>query len=138
MDFVASRGRLPDTTELPNVHALTEAFGSIPRAFGVVRQATNHAQWETIRQERTQDLLIYLALERFNGRPRFSVLPPDLQLDVKVFFGTYTRACETAITLTEAEQVDVAAIVGLLEVQGPTLGYPIQLSRLWFSARTYA
>ena len=27
-------------------------------------------------------------------------------------------------TLTEAEQVDVAAIVGLLEVQGPTLGYP--------------
>ena len=40
--------------------------------------------------------LIYLALERFNGRPRFTVLPRDLQLDVKAFFGTYTRACETA------------------------------------------
>jgi len=27
-------------------------------------------------------------------------------------------------TLTEAEQVDVAAVVGLLAAQGPTLGYP--------------
>ena len=26
--------------------------------------------------------------------------------------------------LTEAEQIDVAAAVGLLEAQGPTLGYP--------------
>lgn len=26
--------------------------------------------------------------------------------------------------LTEAEQIDVAATVGLLEAQGPTLGYP--------------
>jgi DNA phosphorothioation-associated putative methyltransferase len=99
MDFVASRGRLPDTAELPDVPALVEVFGSIPRAFGVVRHATHHAQWETIRQERAQDLLIYLALERFNGRPRFSVLPPDLQLDVKAFFGTYTRACATADNL---------------------------------------
>jgi DNA phosphorothioation-associated putative methyltransferase len=41
-------------------------------------------------------LLVYLALERFSGRPRFSVLPRALQLDVKAFFGTYTRACEAA------------------------------------------
>jgi DNA phosphorothioation-associated putative methyltransferase len=34
--------------------------------------------------------------QRFNGRPRLSVLPRDLQLDVKAFFGTYTRACESA------------------------------------------
>lgn len=27
-------------------------------------------------------------------------------------------------TLTETEQIDVAAVVGLLEAQGPTLGYP--------------
>jgi hypothetical protein len=27
-------------------------------------------------------------------------------------------------TVTEAEQIDVAAVVGLLEVKGPTLGHP--------------
>jgi DNA phosphorothioation-associated putative methyltransferase len=39
---------------------------------------------------------MYLALSRFDGRPRFSQLPRDLQLDVRAFFSTYSRACDTA------------------------------------------
>jgi DNA phosphorothioation-associated putative methyltransferase len=96
MNFVVSRGRVPDDTELPEAPQLREVFGSIPRAFSVVRQVTGKDQWEAIAEERSQDLQIYLALANFNGRPRFSVLPSDLQLDVKVFFGTYKRACEAA------------------------------------------
>jgi DNA phosphorothioation-associated putative methyltransferase len=99
MDFFTSRGRLPHEGELPNTIALQAVFGSLPRAFGVVQRATGKERWETIREERAQDLLVYLALERFTDRPRFSALPHDLQLDTKAFFGTYTRACSAADTL---------------------------------------
>lgn len=53
-------------------------------------------QWDQIREERSQDLLIYLALTRFGRRPRFSQLPIDLRLDVRAFFSTYRRACKLA------------------------------------------
>ena len=96
MHFVTLRGRLPDVGEIAEAAALREVFGSIKRAFGVIRWTTGKEQWEAIRTERSQDLLVYLALERFNNRPRFSALPHDLQLDVKAFFGAYKRACETA------------------------------------------
>jgi DNA phosphorothioation-associated putative methyltransferase len=96
MDFIAARGRLPEEVELHEAPVLREVFGSIPRAYRIIRQVTGEEQWDRIREERVEDLRIYLALEQFHGRPHFSVLPRDLQRDVKTFFGTYTRACEAA------------------------------------------
>lgn len=96
MEFYAERGRLPEVEELPGSDALVGAFGSIRRAFAVVRVATGKEQWEEIREEREQDLLVYLALEKFGGRPKISDLPSELQLDIKAFFGAYTRACAAA------------------------------------------
>ncbi len=96
MDFYAERGRLPEVEELENGAALVELFGSIPRAFAVIRVATGREQWEGISEERRQDLLVHLALEKFGGRPKVSELPSELQLDVKAFFGAYTRACAAA------------------------------------------
>jgi DNA phosphorothioation-associated putative methyltransferase len=96
INFFASRGRLPDDAELEDVMTLREVFGSVRRAFDVVQSATGRERWIAIQKERAQDLLVYLALQRFSERPRFSVLPYDLQLDVKTFFGTYTRACNAA------------------------------------------
>jgi DNA phosphorothioation-associated putative methyltransferase len=107
--FVAARGRLPDATELEEAESLREVFGSLRRAFEVVQRATEKAHWAALQRERAQDLLVYLALERFSGRPRFSVLPRALQLDVRAFFGTYTRACEAADRLLFAVG-DMAAI----------------------------
>ena len=60
--------------------------GSLKRAYGIIRRVSGEEGWRRIREERAQDLLIYLALGRFDGRPRFSQLPRDLQLDVKAFF----------------------------------------------------
>lgn len=96
MDFVSERGRLPADNELPNTAALCAVFGSIRRAFQVINRVTDTAQWEEIAKESATDLLIYLALSRFDGRPQFSRLPPDLQRDVKGFFSTYTQACSEA------------------------------------------
>jgi DNA phosphorothioation-associated putative methyltransferase len=96
MDFFAVRGRLPGDGELEEAPTIREIFGSIRRAFGVIRRVTGSETWDQIREERSQDLLVYLALERLNGRPRFKALPYALQLDVRGLFSTYTRACNAA------------------------------------------
>lgn len=94
--FLAIRGRLPDVSELETAERICQHFGGLKRAWSVIRHVTGDEQWEGIRQERSQDLLIYLALARFGKRPAFSHLPRDLQLDVKAFFSTYQRACTLA------------------------------------------
>ena len=94
--FFTTRGRLPDEAELPETSLICQAVGSLARAFGIIRRVTGDEEWKHIREERIQDLLIYLALSRFDGRPRFSQLPRDLQLDVRAFFSTYSRACDAA------------------------------------------
>jgi DNA phosphorothioation-associated putative methyltransferase len=109
ISFVAARGRLPEAAELEEAMPLCEVFGSVRRAFEVVQRVTGTEQWGAIQQESAQDLLVYLALERFSGRPRFSELPRDLQLDIKAFFGIYKRACEAADRLLFAVG-DMAAI----------------------------
>ena len=96
MAFVAARGRLPEERELETAPRIAEALGSVRRAFTIVRRVTGEEQWDQIREERSQDLLVYLALARFGRRPRLSDLPRDLQLDVRAFFSRYSRACADA------------------------------------------
>jgi len=96
MDFVASRGRLPADDELPNSTALYEVFGSLRRAFRIILNVTENERWDRIRDERAQDLLIYLALAQFEGRPAYGRLPFVLQRDVKAFFSNYKKACSEA------------------------------------------
>ena len=96
IDFVATRGRLPDASELETAAEIVDAFGSLRRAFRVVQWVTDEASWDKVRQERAVDLLVHLALARFHGRPRWSELPPALQRDVRAFFTSYKAACDKA------------------------------------------
>jgi DNA phosphorothioation-associated putative methyltransferase len=96
LDFVAARGRLPADDEIPNAAKIQEVFGSTKRAFRIVEQATNADQWDEITRKRALDLLVYLALARFDGRRPFTKLSPDLQLDIKGFFSSYAQACREA------------------------------------------
>lgn len=93
IDFITARGRLPDESELENARTICDEFGGLRRAFAVIRRVTEAERWEQIREERSQDLLVYLALARFDRRRRFSELSLDLQLDVRAFFSSYARAC---------------------------------------------
>lgn len=99
VDFMGERGRLPHDDELFNTPALIDVFGSIRKAFRVVLYATDESDWDAVGKERAQDLLIYLALSQFEGRPAFGKLPLSLQRDVKSFFSTYKQACAQADTL---------------------------------------
>jgi DNA phosphorothioation-associated putative methyltransferase len=119
--FVPARGRLPEESELDVAPQICEVMGSLRHAFAIIQRVTDADQWTRIRKERAEDLLIYLALARFDGRPRFSDLPRALQLDVRAFFSTYRRACALADDLLfsagNPQAIDAAcraAVVGKL------------------------
>ncbi|CAB5161270.1 hypothetical protein D3OALGA1CA_5066 [Olavius algarvensis associated proteobacterium Delta 3] len=99
IDFITARGRVPDPKELNVAPTIIENIGSIKQAFRIIRIVTDEIHWDQIAEERSQDLLIYLALACFDGRKKFSELPQALQLDVRAFFSTYKRACNLADTL---------------------------------------
>ena len=46
--------------------------------------------------ERANDLLVFLALAKFQGRPPLNVLPAGLQRDIRTFFSSYKQACTQA------------------------------------------
>lgn len=96
MDFIGERGRVPADDELVNRAEVQGVFGSIRKAFRVVIRATDVARWDEIARQRALDLLIYLALSRFETRPAYGRLPQVLQRDVRGFFSTYKQACENA------------------------------------------
>ncbi len=117
--FVEERGRIPASpAELEEGDALVAAFGSIRAAFGVLRRATGAERWELARARAAENLVVYLALAAFAGRPRMAELPEDLQHDVRTFFGSYKSACHLADQLLFAtgRSEDLAGAVGKMAV----------------------
>ena len=96
VDFLLARGRLPDEFEIDNVKDIKDKFGNPKRAFNLIRQVLKEKDWTEVEIERSEDLLIFLGLAKFGGRPAISKLPKDVQLDVKTFFGSYKTACAKA------------------------------------------
>lgn len=94
--FVEERGRLPDMLELGEGDRLVGAFGSIKAAFRVVHRNTREERWSAARLEAKANLLVYLALSAFGGRPKMSELPDDLQRDIRALFGSYRTAVRRA------------------------------------------
>lgn len=96
IQFFSERGRLPVKGELDNESAILSEFRTLAKAFAIIEQATNAQEWAAIAERRRQDLLVYIALSRFGQRSKHSNLPFELRTDIKVFFGSYRHACETA------------------------------------------
>jgi DNA phosphorothioation-associated putative methyltransferase len=96
MAFVEARGRAPEPFELQEATAIVERFGSLGAAVSIVRRMIGDDAWREARTAASNDLLVYLALAAFRRRSKFTSLPPDLQLDVRAFFGIYKAACERA------------------------------------------
>jgi DNA phosphorothioation-associated putative methyltransferase len=96
MEYIADLGRLPEDDEFERFGDVVMQFGSLKRGFALVRGVTGDSEWDAIRQRRTEDLLVYLALARFRKRPAIGRLPRTLQRDLRAFFGTYTKACQQA------------------------------------------
>ena len=141
--FVTERGRLPVGTELATAAQLTHTFGSVARAFSLLRRATGADRWESIRRARRSDVVVYLALAAFPSRPRFGALPDQLRHDIRAFFGSYKSGCAEADALLfsagDQEAVDHAcrtATVGKLLPDALYL-HPSALARLPPVLRVY-
>jgi DNA phosphorothioation-associated putative methyltransferase len=94
--FLGQRGRLPEATELAEGESLLAAFGSVRRAFRVLCRESGQNDWAAEAARARGNLLVYLALSAFAGRPRMGALPFDTQRDVKEFFGSYRAATAEA------------------------------------------
>ncbi len=94
-------GRLPAEEELPQDVADTviNELGSVKRAASLARRAFGLKALNESKAARTEDLTVYFALEAFNRRRRYRELPPELQLDIKAFFGAYKHAAEAGRSL---------------------------------------
>jgi DNA phosphorothioation-associated putative methyltransferase len=101
VSFYTDRGRLPSVEELATAAEVLAVFGSLPRAFAVVRRATGADAWERIAAQRGEELLLYVADAQFNRRPRFSDLAPELRGDIRAFHGTYAKAQEEALAMLQ-------------------------------------
>jgi DNA phosphorothioation-associated putative methyltransferase len=112
IEKAAALGRLPEIGECPGAEQIVARLGSLKRAFALVRRVTGEEEWETLRRQRTDDYLVYLALARFRKRPPISRLPVDMQRDIRAFFGNYTKACRLADDLLfragDADAIDNA------------------------------
>ncbi|MCY2977215.1 MAG: DNA phosphorothioation-associated putative methyltransferase [Planctomycetota bacterium] len=108
----ADLARLPFEDEFDRTAEVITIFGSLRRAFKLIRKVTGSDPWDTLRQSRIDDLRVYLALARFPKRPSFSRLPVGMQRDIKEFFGGYKSACDSADVLLfesgRTELVDAA------------------------------
>ncbi|HMS12469.1 MAG TPA: DNA phosphorothioation-associated putative methyltransferase [Microthrixaceae bacterium] len=92
-EFWESRGRLPDPSEIEQASEIAQVIGSLRSAAGVLRRVLGDDRFEVARRAAEADLIVFLALEAFRGRPKFGELPDDLQRDVRAHFGTYKAAC---------------------------------------------
>ena len=113
VEFFEERGRAPAEEELPSGDAIRQRFGSLQRAFRLVQRAHDAKEWRRVITARGEDLLIFLALSRFHGRPRFGQLPLAVRRDIRAMFSTYRRACEEAdvalLAVGDMERVSRAA-----------------------------
>jgi DNA phosphorothioation-associated putative methyltransferase len=96
MEFYTQRGRLPIKGELTNQEQLLVEFSNFRRAFAVILQATDEAEWDAIAYRRSLDIQVYLALCHTEGKRSFFTLPKEMRHDIKAFFGDFEDACDVA------------------------------------------
>jgi DNA phosphorothioation-associated putative methyltransferase len=94
--FLEDRGRLPEASELGSGDSMLAVFGTIRQAFRVLCCATGRSDWSAAASRARDNLLVYLALSSFAGRPRMGALPSDIQRDIKELFGSYRTASAEA------------------------------------------
>ncbi|HEV3485598.1 MAG TPA: DNA phosphorothioation-associated putative methyltransferase, partial [Vicinamibacterales bacterium] len=127
VEFVSERGRLPRALELPTGADIESEFGTLRNAFSVIRRVSGTEPWDRVRDARSQDLLVFLALSRFDKRPRPKDLPEVVRYDIRDLFGSHVAACRQAdqllFGLANRERVRAAAAAAPIGKRLPTALY---------------
>ncbi|MFD7625402.1 DNA phosphorothioation-associated putative methyltransferase [Streptomyces sp. NPDC059851] len=94
--YVERRGRPPRLEEMPT--AISEVIAKLRPANlrNLIRKTAHPELIEASARQSTLSTLLFLALELFNGRGRFTSLPLSIQWDIRAFFSSYKEACQRA------------------------------------------
>jgi DNA phosphorothioation-associated putative methyltransferase len=95
-------GRLPESTEFSRIGELREQIGTPKQALRVLVQKGGAGEIKKAAETRKRDLLVYVALANLQKRVPFGHLSPNLQTDIRSFFGNYSRALEKGLELLYA------------------------------------
>lgn len=140
-------GREPDPEEVPQRQALDDAIGSLRKALRLIQSRNDLNELEVASRQRTDDLRVYFALQKFQRRQPYRHLESRLQRDVKAFFGSYAdaqsagqellfQASQTAILEQAAKEASEQGI-GWLEPGGYLHLHSTLISRLPAVLRAY-
>jgi DNA phosphorothioation-associated putative methyltransferase len=107
-------GRAPNNEEVSNLDEINQHFTSIKAAirfiFSTKESATTYL--EESRRGRIEDLTVYFAQLQFEKKKPYRQLEPQLQRDVRAFFGDYKSATlagrELLFRLAQPEVIDKA------------------------------
>lgn len=89
-------GRLPEADEFDRGEELCTALGSPRRAFAALPHPEKQAQLARAAERRSDDMLVYLALNLFDRRTSLRSLPLSVQRDIRALFGSHKVALERA------------------------------------------
>ena len=86
------QGRKLTHDEYERSDEVTQATGSVNKAFHLCLQFFNEEDFKVASQMRREDLLVYFALSFFSKRKAYARMPENLKRDIKEYFGKYTQA----------------------------------------------
>jgi DNA phosphorothioation-associated putative methyltransferase len=89
-------GREPVPEEVVQLDTLQQAAGSYKRALRIVLDRNDSALLARARQQRSEELKVFFALQQFQRRQPCEQLEATLRRDVKAFFDDYRSAQEHA------------------------------------------
>ncbi|MDQ8203347.1 DNA phosphorothioation-associated putative methyltransferase [Pelagicoccus sp. SDUM812003] len=92
-------GRQPKESEFDRISEVRKACGPIPRAMALFEDRFGSDTMEAAREQRREDILVYLASSQFKKRVPFKEYSEKLQNDIRTFFGGYELAIKKATEL---------------------------------------
>jgi DNA phosphorothioation-associated putative methyltransferase len=96
--FACTLGREPASEEWPRIAEL-KGLGAPKRILEKLLQERGETEFLQARRRRIDDLLVYLALTLFERRRSAGSLPPNIQRDIREFWGSHRTALEAGKAL---------------------------------------
>lgn len=113
LDGLDAHGREVTVEDFADGLTMAEALGGMRTAVGILIAQMGRERWEATKRIRRDDLLVYLALGRFEGRTAFRSMPSALQRDIRAHFGSHAdalRQADEALLLTGRPEIIEEAI----------------------------
>lgn len=98
-ETVLTLGRLPHVAEFSRLEQVRLACGSVPKAMALFSERFGQKTLDVAHARRKEDLLVHVAATRLRQRIAFGQLSPQLQRDIRTFFGSFGEAERQATEL---------------------------------------